>query len=376
MTADPIVLHVVEAVEAGVLRHVADLVASVPAQHHAAMPTVRRGGRTDAELVSRIRAAGATVHPLRLTRSPVTPSNAWATARLRRLVGRLRPDVVHLHSSIAGAVGRVALLGHRRVPIVYTPNGVSPSRVARAVERWLGTHADAIVAVSASEQRLIHDLRWCAPERVHVIPNGIEPSPAAADGPGLRQRLGLGPDDLLIGAVGRLADQKAPEVMLEAWGQVLAARPDVTAAWMGDGVLRAEADALAARVGDGRLHLLGHVPGAGALVGELDLLCLASRFEGLPYAPLEAMRAGVAVVGTDVVGTRDVLEHDRTGLLVPPDDPTALAEAILELLADPDRRHRLAAAGRAEQQARFSLAGMAAAVSALYASLRHDDIRG
>lgn len=371
MTSEPIVLHVVEAVEAGVLRHVADLVSSVSATHHVAMPTVRRGGRTDAELVARIRAAGAAVHPLRLTRSPVTLSNAWACARLRRLVRRLRPDVVHLHSSIAGAVGRVALVGSR-VPVVYTPNGVSPSRVARAVERRLGKRAAAIVAVSASEQRLVNDLRWAAPERVHVIPNGIELRPVAAEGPGLRERLGLGSDDLLIGAVGRLTEQKAPEVVLEAWGAVLAARPDVTAVWMGDGVLRPEAEALAARVGAGRLHLLGHVPGAGALVGELDLLCLGSRFEGLPYAPLEAMRAGVAVIGTDVVGTRDVLDHDRTGLLVPPDDPAALAAAVLDLLQDPSRRHRLAAAGRAEQEERFSLPGMAASVTRLYATLRGD----
>jgi glycosyltransferase involved in cell wall biosynthesis len=369
MSTDPVVLHVVEAVEAGVLRHVADLVAAVAGQHHVAMPTVRRGGRTDAELVARIASAGAEIHPLGLTRFPVTPSNAWAAAKLRRLVGRLRPDVVHLHSSIAGAVGRVALIG-RRVPAVYTPNGVSPSRLARTVERGLGRRADAIVAVSASESRLINDLGWSAPARVHVIPNGIEGSPPAPEGPSLRARLGLGPDDLLIGAVGRLTAQKAPEVVLAAWGQVLAARPDVTAVWIGDGVLRSEAEALSARVGAGRLHLLGHVPGAGALVGELDLLCLGSRFEGLPYAPLEAMRAGVAVIGTDVVGTRDVLDHDRTGLLVPPDDPEALAAAVLALLDDPARRARLAAAGRAAQQERFSLEGMAAAVTQLYATVR------
>ena len=371
MTSDPIVLHVVEAVEAGVLRHVADLISSVPAEHHVAMPTVRRGGRTDAETVARIREAGAEVHPLELTRFPVSPSNAVAAARLRRLVAQVRPDVVHLHSSIAGAVGRIALMG-RRVPIVYTPNGVSPSRVARAIERQLGRRAWAIVAVSGSESQLINDLRWCSPERVHVIPNGIEISAPATSGPGLRERLGLGSDDLLIGAVGRLTEQKAPDVVLAAWGQVLTARPDVTAVWIGDGVLRPEAEVLAARVGAGRLHLLGHVPGAGALVGELDLLCLGSRFEGLPYAPLEAMRAGVAVIGTDVIGTRDVLEHERTGLLVPPDDPAALAGAVLTLLEDPSRRHRLAEAGQAEQQTRFSLSGMARSVSSLYAALGVD----
>lgn len=365
---DLTVLHVVEAVEAGVLGHVSHVVSGVPAHHHVALPSVRRGGRTDREIVERIVAAGARTHDVSLTRSPITLANAMAIRRLRSITRSVAPDIVHLHSSIAGVIGRLPTVSSG-IPVVYTPNGVSPLRSARVAERLLGARADAIVAVSESEAALIRELRWCRPERVHVIPNGIPVESPPPLHPGLRARLGLGPTAPVIGAVGRLTDQKAPEVVLAAWGEVLAHRDDVTCVWMGDGDRRDDAATAARRWGQGRIHLLGHVEGAAAAIAELDVFCLGSRYEGGPYALLEAMRAGVAIVATDVVGTRDAVEDGRTGLLVPPDDSAALGAAVLSLLEDPDRRAALGAAAQVDQRGRFSVTATNDALLALYREL-------
>jgi glycosyltransferase involved in cell wall biosynthesis len=111
------------------------------------------------------------------------------------------------------------------------------------------------------------------------------------------------------------------------------------------------------------------VHGAPTLMRQFDVFVLASRYEGGPYAPLEAMRVGTPVVVTDVIGSRDTVEHGRSGLVVPPDDPDALAAAVVRLLADPDLRRRLAGGGRARLAERFDVRRMAGRLGNLYQTL-------
>jgi glycosyltransferase involved in cell wall biosynthesis len=362
----PRVLHVVEAIEAGVARHVNDVVHHLDAEHHIVVPPERVGGFTDVTALAAMRSAGAEIHFTTMRRSPVDPRNAVAVTRVRRLIRRIRPDVVHGHASIGGVAGRLAATG-TGTPRVYTPHGLIPSRPVFGVERALGHLTDCFVAVSESEAAVVAAHRLVPAARVVVIPNGIDPefdAPAAID---LRAELGVGPEAPLVGAIGRLAHQKAPEVFVRACARVGRARPDAHFVLIGDGPLAGlVADEIASSGLDGRfLHRRGLL-GAASVIGQFDVFVQASRYEGGPYAPLEAMRAGTSVVLTDVVGNRDTVEDGQSGLLVSPDDPAELAGAVVRLLDDHELRQRIGAAGRDRCLARFGVRDMAKRLAAVY----------
>jgi glycosyltransferase involved in cell wall biosynthesis len=362
----PRVLHVVEAIESGVARYVSDVVHHVDAEHHVVAPQQRVGGFTDVAALDEMRSTGAEVHFITMRRSPVDPRNALAVTRIRRLIRRIRPDIVHGHASIGGVAARLAATGTGAAR-VYTPNGLIPSRSVFAIERALGHVTDRFVAVSESEADVVVARRLVPAERVAVIPNGIDLEYGVAATIDLRAELGVGPESPLVGAIGRLARQKAPEVFIRACAQVGRTRPDARFVLIGDGPLAGlVADEIAASgLGERFLHLRGLLR-AASVIGQLDVFVQPSRYEGGPYAPLEAMRAGTPVVLTDVVGSRDTVEDGQSGLLVPADDPTALAGAVMRLLQDQELRHRIGAAGRARCLARFGVQEMAERLSAAY----------
>jgi glycosyltransferase involved in cell wall biosynthesis len=363
------VLHVVEAIEAGVARHVKDVVCHVPADHEVLVPPERVGGFTDYAALEAMEAAGARVHLTPMRRSPVDPRNATAVGRVRRLIHRSHADLVHGHASIGGAAARLAATG-TGVARVYTPNGLMPGRTVYAAERFLGRLTDRFVAVSETEADLVERRHIVPRERVAVIPNGIEltaPGPAAID---LRDELGIPRSAPLVGSVGRLARQKAPEMFVRACARVAGAHPEARFVLIGDGPLR---DVVAAEVEAGgleeRFFQLPGLHGAPTVMGQLDVFVLASRYEGGPYAPLEAMRAGTPVVVTDVVGSRDTVADGESGLVVPPDDPAALAAAVTRVLADRCLAERLADGGRERLAARYDVRLMADRLALLYRAL-------
>lgn len=365
------VLHVLEALEGGTARYLVDVVRMAEGvEHHVAIPSQRVGGLTDRAATDRMRAAGAVVHITEMRRSPLLPRNGAALAGLLGLVHRTRPKLVHGHSSVGGALGRVVGTVTGR-PRVYTPNGLAPGWAALAVERGLGPMTDRLVATSASEATLVLARRLVPARRLVTIPNGIEVEGWAppAGTPDLRSLLGLAPGVPLVGTISRLVAQKAPERFTRLAGLVLDARPDAHAVLVGDGPLREAVDPGHLPSGAAsRFHHLPTLDDAGAVLGQLDVFVLTSRFEGCPYSPLEAMRAGTSVVLTDVVGSRDVLVDGSSGHLVPEDDHGAMAVLVLDLLANDARRRALGAAAR-EHVRRFDVREMGRAVANLYAEL-------
>lgn len=364
----PRVVHVLEALEGGTARHVVDVVRhATGTDHEVVVPPSRLDGVTDETAVGAMREAGAEVHVLAMRRKPYAPRNVAAVARLRALLRRRRPQVVHGHSGIGGVLARVAAVG-LGPPRVYTPNGITDVRAGLLVERSLRPLTERFVAVSASEGDLAVELGLIRRDRLAVIPNGVslELPPAVP----LRDRLALAEDVPLVGTISRLAPQKAPEVFIAACVEVARCVPDAHFVLMGDGPHRADVARAAAASGLGeRLHVLGAVPGAAGALGDLDVFVLASRFEGGPYAPLEAMRAGVPVVLTDAVGNRDTVVDGVSGRLVPVDDPGALAAAATEVLRDTELRARLVAEGRRRVAAHFDVRQMGAELDALYTEL-------
>jgi len=292
------------------------------------------------------------MHGLRMRRSvhPLDSTDLW---KLMRLIRRLGPfDVVHGHSSKGGALARMAArpLGIRSV---YTPHAMitlDPTLSAwqrllyGRIERWLSRHTAAIIAVSEDEASHVRSL-GIAPHKIQVVPNGID-RPNFSNREQVRSQLGIAPDDSVIGFVGRLRTQKAPEVLLDAFATALGRRPNVHLLMVGGGPLqtdlgrRIEALGLASQV-----KLLGDVV-ATRFMPAFDIFCLSSRYEAMPYVYLEALSAGLPIVSTRVGGATMCVEPDRNGLLVPPGDTPSLAAALTSLVDDRQLRQRFAAASQ------------------------------
>lgn len=367
--ATPRVLHVLEALEGGTARYVVDVVRHTSAtDHHVAIPSRRVGGSTDEAATAMLRDAAATVHTVEMRRSPTRPRNAVALLELERLVRHLKPSIVHGHSSVGGALGRIAAL-RSAAARVYTPQGVATSRPALLAERALGRVTDRFVAASPSEADLVIEERLVRPARLLMIPNGVDLTHPTTD-VRLRERLRVPGDAPLVGTIARLVPQKAPEHFVRACGLVRAACPNAHFVLIGTGPLRQPVSGAVASLGlQGCFHHIPVLPNAAGVLDQLDVFALSSRFEGAPYAPLEAMRAGTPVVLTDVVGSRDAIVDGVSGLLVPPNAPELMAAAITELIYDPDRRRRMAQAALERLRLRFDVRAMGAALDEMYATV-------
>lgn len=361
----PRVLHVLEAFAGGTERHLLDLVRHVDGFEHVIAVPSQHLGLSTARAMRAARDAGARVEPVEMGRSGASVLNLSAFLRLHGLIDDLAPDVVHGHSSIGGALARMAT-ATTGVPLVYTPHGLSRARWATTVERLLRSRIDRFIAVSASERDFALAHAVVRPDRVWVIPNGVDleqPPPAERS---LRERLRIPQGAPLVGCCARLTWQKAPEVYVAAAALVTRSLPQARFLLVGSGPLKRSIDRAIGDAGlSHRFHLLPSLSDAAASLPELDAFALPSRFEGAPYTPLEAMRAGVPVIVSDAAGNRDTVESGVSGLVVPTDDPVRLAEAIVAVVRNAGLREQLVEGGRAALT-RFDVRRMAAATQRLY----------
>jgi glycosyltransferase involved in cell wall biosynthesis len=239
------------------------------------------------------------------------------------------------------------------------------------VERTLDPLTDVYLvnAGAVADELVRHGLRR---DKIRVVPNGLDLGRFGAfalDRSAARAALGLPADRRLVAQVGRLAPQKDYPTFLRAAAQLAARFADVDFLVVGDGPERPMLEGLARELGIAErvrwLGLRGDVP---AVLGGVDVLLLASRYEGLPNVVLEAMAAGAAVVATDVGGCREVIASGVHGVVVAPERPEALAEAAAHWLADEGARRRVAEAARARVEREFSVAAMVRGTCALYAA--------
>jgi glycosyltransferase involved in cell wall biosynthesis len=277
--------------------------------------------------------------------------------RLRRMLRTDPVDVVHAHSPVPAIGARLVLAtlpARVRPRMVTTDHNVWESHVAPT--RWANTATvfldDAHLAVAAGVARSMpRRIRG----RVEVLVHGLDPDAVREEAGGrfaARRDLCIRDDELVVVTVANLRRQKAYPDLLAAARLVLDERPDVRFLAAGQGPDEAAIRELHARLGLGeRFRLLGYRPDAVRVLAAGDVFCLASHQEGLPVALMEAMVLGLPTVATDVGGVTELVEHGRHGLLVPPGRPELLAAALLELLADPDRRAAMGSAAAARGEA-------------------------
>lgn len=297
------------------------------------------------------------------------PLDAGCVLRLRRLLIEEKVSVVHAHeftmSVFATAAGRLC-----GVPSVVTFHSAQafPERLRRRIAtRWAVRQASAATTVSAATRTQLVDRLGTPADTWIVIPNGV-PVPRG-DRAAARAALGIGPDERLLLAVGNLYAVKGHDVLLRAVARI-AERTDLSP-WVlaiaGRGQELEPLQVLAGALGiTSRVRFLGFRQDVASLLHAADLFVHPSRSEGLPLAIVEAMSVGLPVVASDVGGIPEVVRSGETGLLVPPEDAEALAEATVRLFDDPAEAARMGARGREVAAEAYGLEAMMDRYLALY----------
>ncbi len=286
---------------------------------------------------------------------------AGALWRFYRLIETTRPVIVHawlFHAVLLSRlVGRMAGV---EIVISSRRNVNLGNSVREMLNRITIGIDDRVIAVSQAAGRVEIERGRASPDKVVVIPNGIDIDDYAAADPRtraeVRRRIGIPLEARLVGTVGRLVSEKRTEGLIRAAVRVFDRFADSRLIVVGDGRERAMLERLAAELGAGeRIRFLGEREDVPWLLTGLDLFALSSDEEGMPNAVLEAMASGVPVVATAVGGTSEVIEHGVSGVLVPPGDPGALAEGIESVLGSPEFAGRIAANARRRVSRMFSI---------------------
>ena len=344
------VLLVSQPTDGGVFRHVRDLAEGLPAHgFDVALAAPPLTGPAPAD----------TVMVLPLVRPPSPGADARAVAGLVRAVRAYRPDLVHAHSSKAGAVARLARAFVPGTPVVYTPHGYAhagyfESRAQRQAyalaERALTPLASRIVCVCDAERRLALGLG--AGHRARLVYNGID---APAEVPVHPQVAALRERGPVIATVTLLRPGKGIDTLLDAMPAVLAAHPGAQLVIAGGGAERERLEERArARGVAAAVHFLGFVPETTGVVRAADVFVSSSWAESFPYVVLEAMALGRPIVATRVGGLSEAVQDGDSGVLVAPRDSGALARAVGGLLSEPAAADAMGARARSRVTTRFT----------------------
>ena len=311
-------------------------------------------------------AAGIEILPIPRPR-PRPKALLLSAFAISRALRRERPHVVHAHNPAAGIAAWLARLIARmpRVPIVTTYHGVVPGRVSLA-SRVLAATSNVVVGVGPTSTRALVDA-GLEPTHARTIHNAVAPDPQRGSA---EVREEFAADAGLIVTVGRYVDEKNQALLLQAVARIAPDFPGLRVLIVGDGPLEPDLRSLVSSLGLGEVATItGERTDAVDLTAAADVFVLSSDSEGLPLVLLEAMSLGTTVVSTDAGGTGDVVEDERSGLLVPTRDVDALADALRRLLAEPELRARLAATAREAVASTSSPEVMVSAYLALYQEL-------
>jgi glycosyltransferase involved in cell wall biosynthesis len=331
-----------------------------PPQHHVDVPTQ--------QLLEQLARDGVRFMPLERRGK----GDIWIWGRLERFLRRERVQVLHAHkfgSNVWGTlVGRLA-----RVPVVLAHEhtwSYEGQPLRRFLDRELiARGATRFIAVSREDRRRMIDVEGIDPSRTLFVPNGVPPSPRPS-GRDVRAELGIRPDAPVIGTVGVHRPQKALDVLLHATTILVKEWPELRVLMVGDGPEQASLEALAEELGvSGIVKFLGRRSDVPDVLRAFNVAVCCSDFEGSPLAVMEYMEAGLPVVATAVGGIPDLIEPGVHGLLVPPQQPAALVDAISELLRDPEHAHAMGALGRERRRTEFDIDVLVHRLEELYIEL-------
>lgn len=292
--------------------------------------------------------------------------------RLSRLLRTGRVQILHTHNYSPYFFGVPAALLAGTPHVVHTEHGrVFPDRWMLTIfNRLFAFKLNRVVAVSRALKRDLARYEKIPEHKLQVIPNGVPLRSliGVKAKEAKRRRLGFRPGEILVGNVARLVPVKNHRCLLRAMPSVTCLFPSVRLIIVGDGPERPRLERLAAELNlKDKVLFMGEQKNIWQLLEIFDLFVLSSFSEGVSMTLLEAMVASKAIVATRVGGNSELIHPDRNGLLVPSDDPEALAKAILRILKDPELAQRLGRMARLEAEKKYSLGQMARSYERVYA---------
>jgi glycosyltransferase involved in cell wall biosynthesis len=323
-------------------------------------------GADESTVSMRLKVAGVDVHTVSL------PPRAYASqlSALRRLAKAVAPDVIHTHGYVPDVLGAALRSLNRGPRLVSTVHGFTggdwKNRVYERLQQLAFRRFDAVVGVS---RRLSDKLKEAgiSAARIHTIPNAWRPLNLLADAIEARHTLGIPSDVFSIGWVGRVSHEKALDVLVNALPHVVDIPFHLTV--VGDGPMRESVSQSAARLDvAAQISWVGVVENAARLMRAFDVLVISSRSEGTPMNLLEAMSAGVPLLATNVGGIPDVVSDDQA-LLVPSNDPQALATGLRMIQRDREGAMRRAANARERVESAFGVKDWVESYDRVYSSV-------
>jgi glycosyltransferase involved in cell wall biosynthesis len=281
---------------------------------------------------------------------------------------RFRPDIIHAHNYEANTWARFLGLFAPGVGVVchiHSSRFVTRHPRHRVwMDRLLFRRADAVIVLNEIQAEFVRTRLRVPGGRLHLIPNGIDIArfqpPAGVRGSAHQ-----------VVCVASLTEVKNHAGLLRAWAQVAVQRPEARLVLVGDGPLRPALEQQAQRDGiAGSVTFLGALSDVAPTLWESSVFVLPSQIEALPLSVLEAMAAGLGCIATRVGSIPEILDHGRTGWIVPPGDPAALAEALRDALADPQRTREIGGRAREVVRERYDLSVCRDRIEAVYATIR------
>jgi glycosyltransferase involved in cell wall biosynthesis len=374
------VLHVLEATLGGTLRYmenIAEATDGLDIVSAFAYGTARADSHLG-PFLKRISNLGWTCYPVDMRREvkPWVDLKAWF--QLRCAADHFAPDIIHCHSSKAGALGRACVFLRREHPArVYSPHALAAplGSIYLKIEKLLSRSTERFVAVSDTERKEILDFSLATEDSVSVVYPSVDvrhfhPSPRH----NARQALGIGSSPIIL-AIGRLTAQKDPVAFLRVMEHLHARQPDVRGIWVGSGEGEAEflSEIAAAQMQD-VVRVVPWQRDVRLYLAAADVLLSTSRFESFGYVAAEALAMERPVVASDVTGTRDIMQRRFGQWLYPRDRTTLAAELILKLLNDPALSLATGGLGRSQVEKLFSTERMRESLMQAYGAVLNQPV--
>lgn len=296
---------------------------------------------------------------------------------LRKIIKEIKPDIVYAHSSKAGALARIADLGIKN-KVIYNPHGwafnMQQSAKKKEMYKWvekISAHfCDKIVCISDAEKESALREKICKPSKLQVIYNGIDLEEIKNTVPKTRKELNIPEDAFVVGMVGRLSKQKAPDVFVKAAKLIKQKIPNAYFLMVGDGELRDQVEEMIHNFDmDSSFLITGWVDKPTAYMKVMDVGCLLSRWEGFGLVLPEYMACGVPIVATNVDAIPNIIEDGNNGLLVAKDNYEACALAVQRIYSDAYLKDKISNIGKNIVNEKYYIEKVNANTLAMYCSV-------